>query len=490
MNQNSLFQNTKLRLTCYYAGVMGVILSICGLGVYEAIAHAHWMTLDREIESVAGALHDSLETVLQQPGKLEPDILRIIPDLCLIKSEKDEITPMVFIHNPKPKLKENNPNDELNCLPIIHPENSQELHRLAPYHHHDYFIRLLNNSGDLVAFTGTHHLDLFPHSQGEIWQTFRDKKKIRYRQYSLILHTRNQQNWGTLKLGRSLQDFDQYMTIVTLILVIGLPLALILVGFASWKLSGIAMEPIYYSYQQIQQFTADAAHELRTPLAAIRATVESTIRLEPLSENEAKETLKTVERQNYRLSELVKDLLLLSRMDQATVSLSKKSCCLNDLINDTHEELAAMGLNAEIFLKTEIRGTEPIYIIANEEQIYRVIFNLVINAIQYTPPGGQIILSLESRHQQAIIQVQDTGIGIPLNEQNRIFDRFYRVHSDRSRKTGGSGLGLAIVKAIIQAHRGSIEVESQPESGSTFTVRFPLKPTPTFITYSQGKLTN
>ena len=91
MNQNSLFKRTKLRLTCYYAGVMGVILSICGLGVYEAIAHAHWSTLNREIESVAGALHDSLETVLKQPGKLEPDVLRIIPDLCLIDSKKSDI---------------------------------------------------------------------------------------------------------------------------------------------------------------------------------------------------------------------------------------------------------------------------------------------------------------------------------------------------------------------------------------------------------------
>lgn len=276
------------------------------------------------------------------------------------------------------------------------------------------------------------------------------------------------------------------MTIVTLILVIGLPLALILVGFASWKLSGIAMQPIYYSYQQIQQFTADAAHELRTPLAAIRATVESTIRLEPLTETEAKETLKTVNRQNQRLSQLVKDLLL-SRMDQDTVSPSKKLCCLNDLINDTQEELAAMVLNAELFLTTDIRGEEAIYILGNEEQLYRVIFNLAINAIQYTPPGGNIILSLDSSHQQAIIQVEDTGIGIPLNEQSRIFDRFYRVHGDRSRKTGGSGLGLAIVKAIIQAHRGSIEVESKPGTGSTFTVRFPLKPNATFLPYSQGK---
>ncbi|MBD2482768.1 two-component system sensor histidine kinase RppB [Planktothrix sp. FACHB-1365] len=490
MNQNSLFKRTKLRFTCYYAGVMGVILSICGLGVYEAIAHAHWITLDREIESVAGALHDSLETVLKQPGQLEPDVLRIIPDLCFIDSKKTDDIRFVFTHYPNNKSNKNNiltnPNLEVNCLPILN-EKGKEFHRLAPYHSNYYLIRLFNNSGKLVAFTGTHHRDLFPRYQGEIWQTFTDKQGIRYRQYSLILHTRTQQNWGILQLGRSLQDFDQYMNVVTLIVVIGLPLALILVGFASWKLAGIAMQPIYYSYQQIQQFTADAAHELRTPLAAIRATVESTIKLEPLTEIEAKETLKIVDRQNYRLSQLVKDLLLLSRMDQDALPLPKKLCCLNDLISDLEEEIAVIVLNSELFVTTDIREKQPVYILGNEEQLYRVIFNLAINAIQYTPPGGEIILSLNSSHQQAIIQVKDTGIGIPLTEQSRIFDRFYRVHSDRSRKTGGSGLGLAIVQAIVQAHRGSIEVESQPGIGSTFTIRLPLKPTAPLVSYSKGK---
>ena len=490
MNQNSLFKRTKLRLTCYYAGVMGVILSICGLGVYEAIAHAHWSTLNREIESVAGALHDSLETVLKQPGKLEPDVLRIIPDLCLIDSNKSDIFPLIYTHYPNNKINKNNSlthsNSEFNCLPII-DQQGKKYHRLAPYHNNNYLIRLFNQSGKLVAFTGTHHRDLFPRYQGEIWQSFTDQQGIRYRQYSLVLHTRTQQNWGILQLGRSLQDFEQYMNVVTLTLVMGLPLALILVGFASWKLAGIAMQPIYFSYQQIQQFTADAAHELRTPLAAIRATVESTIQLEPLTEKQAKETLKTVERQNYRLSKLVQDLLLLSRMDQETISPSEKICCLNDLISDAQEELAAMVLNAHLSLKIEIAEKEPIYILGNEEQLYRVIFNLVMNAIQYTPPGGQIILSLNSSHQYAIIQVKDTGIGIPLTEQSRIFDRFYRVHSDRSRKTGGSGLGLAIVKAIVKAHRGSIHLESQPGIGSTFTVRLPLKQTATFVSYAKGK---
>lgn len=478
MNQNQLFHNTKQRLAFWYAGVMGVILSICGLGVYEAIAHAHWVTLDREIESVAGALHDSLETVFQSPGRLEPDLLRIIPDLCLVETQTSQKNLVIFIHNlpsKTPKEHQYNKPESMNpCLPI-QTEQNPAIHRLAPYHNRYYYIRLFNQSGHLIAFADRPKIGLSKMPEGEIWQTIVTKTGERYRQYSLILHTRNQENWGTLQLGRSLEDFDQYMTVVTLILFIGLPAALLLVVFSSWKLAGIAMQPIYQSYQQIQQFTADAAHELRTPLAAIRATVESTTQSEELTKLEAIETLKTVERQNQRLSKLVQDLLLLSRMDQQTFLQTKTVCCLNDLISDAQEELATLAMNAEILLTTEIRTEALIYILGNEEQLYRVIYNLILNGIQYTPSGGKIIVSLDANPQQAIIQVQDSGIGIPVNEQNRIFDRFYRVNSDRSRKTGGSGLGLAIVKAIVQAHQGSIEVESQPGIGSTFTVRFPLK---------------
>ncbi len=479
MNQNQLFHNTKQRLAFWYAGVMGIILSICGLGVYEAIAHAHWVTLDREIESVAGALHDSLETVFQSPGRLEPDVVRIIPDLCLVETQTSQKNLVIFIHNLPHKTQTETLNESKSvnpCLPI-QDEQNPVIHRLAPYHNRYYYIRLFNQSGDLVAFSDRPKIGLSKMPEGEIWQTIVTKTGERYRQYSLVLHTRNQQNWGTLQLGRSLEDFDQYMTVVTLILLIGLPAALILVGFSSWKLAGIAMQPIYQSYQQIQQFTADAAHELRTPLAAIRATIESTTQSEQLTKSEAIETLKTVERQNQRLSKLVQDLLLLSRMDQQTVLQTQTVCCLNDLISDAQEELTIIAMNADVLFITESRTEALIYVLGNEEQLYRVIYNLILNAIQYTPSGGKIILSLDSNPQQAIIQVQDSGIGIPINEQNRIFDRFYRVNSDRSRKTGGSGLGLAIVKAIVQAHQGSIEVKSQPGKGSTFTLYFPLKST-------------
>ncbi len=457
MKQNQLFQQTRWRLASWYAGVMGVILSLLGLGVYEAIDHAHQMTIDREIESVAGTLHDSLETVLKTPEELEPDVWRILPELCVIEFN-------VYCQT----------YTQLSSGDVRHFHSSPG-HQYNIFSRNYYYIRLFDRSGKLRARSGYQSPQFSSKFKNERWQTLEDDQGNRYLFYSTPLHTRNDEIWGTLQLGRSLQEFDEYLANVRLILALGLPLAMIGVAVASWKLAGIAMQPIYLSYQQIQQFTADAAHELRTPLAAIRATVESTLNLHPLSDPQARETLEVIERQNHRLSQLVQDLLLLSRMEQKTLSTSKTLCCLNDLISDTEEELAALALAYNVTLKTKNLTQKSVYVQGNEAQLYRVIFNLVTNGIQYTLPGGKVMIILDSYLHQAIIQVQDTGIGISPEDQPKIFDRFYRINSDRSRSTGGSGLGLAIVRAIIQAHQGTIEIQSEKGKGSIFTVKFPAK---------------
>jgi two-component Ni(II)/redox sensor kinase NrsS len=111
--------------------------------------------------------------------------------------------------------------------------------------------------------------------------------------------------------------------------------------------------------------------------------------------------------------------------------------------------------------------------LGHESQLYRLVSNLIANAIQYTSPGGSVLVSLEARDRTAIIAVKDTGIGIAPAEQNRIFERFYRVDSDRSRKTGGTGLGLAIAKAIVQRHQGQLSLGSEIGQGSLFTVSLP-----------------
>lgn len=237
------------------------------------------------------------------------------------------------------------------------------------------------------------------------------------------------------------------------------------------------MQPIYQSYRQIQQFTADAAHELRTPLAAIRATVESTLRLDRLDEAEARDTLKTVNRQNHRLSQLVKDLLLLSRMDRQTLAQKQHPCNLPDIISDIEEELAVLAMKADVTLIRDIRIKDSLFVTGDEQQLYRMVYNLVSNAIQYSNPGAEVKevrIMLDRWQQQAVIQVKDTGIGIAAEDRDRIFDRFYRVSSDRARSSGGAGLGLSIARAIVQNHNGSIEVESKLGQGSIFTIQLPL----------------
>jgi signal transduction histidine kinase len=168
---------------------------------------------------------------------------------------------------------------------------------------------------------------------------------------------------------------------------------------------------------------------------------------------------------HHRLSQIVKDLLLLCRMDQQALSVQRQPCCLNDLISDLVEEFEELASAANVKLTSDVRVHQPLYVTGDVEQLYRLVSNLIANAIQYTPAGGLVSVILDSSKDHALIQIQDTGIGIAPEEQTQIFARFYRVNSDRSRRSGGSGLGLA----IVQAHHGSIQVQSELGLGSTFT---------------------
>lgn len=444
MNQNKLFQQTRLRLALWYALVMALILSICGFGIYRAISHAHWMTLDRELESVAGTLHDTIELKLQKPGQLEPVIQQLLPNICVVAQS------------------------------CIQEQSISNRHILSAINQSNYYVRFYDNSGRLIAIAGSHPEELPKALNKELWQTLKDSKGNLYHQISFVLHTQSNRDWGYIQVGRSLADFKSYLVAVKLTLVFGLPIIMLLVGVASWLLAGLAMQPIYRSYRQVQQFTADAAHELRTPLAATQATVESALMMSHLHETEAREILRTTQRQNQRLTTLVTDLLLLTRLDRQSVPMQHEICCLDDIINDLIEEFAALAIAADITLTSSIRVSHPLNVIGNQDQLYRLFSNLIVNAIQYTTAGGKVTVCLDRNEYYAVIQVQDTGIGIPQPELTRIFDRFYRVNSDRSRSTGGSGLGLAIAQAIVQTHHGSLEVHSELGKGSTFTVNLPF----------------
>jgi signal transduction histidine kinase len=440
-------------LAGWYAAVMGLILGICGFVTYQVVINAYLSSVDQELKAVTETLHNGIEFNLQQPGILSPIAKQLLPDLC--PPEESCPAPIADKHEHR---------------------TSSGLHSLGAIYQGDYYIQFLNLSGKPVAVSGL-RLEGLPVTPGsELWQTLSDRNGDRYHQMSLELHTSDQQLWGYLQVGRSLKDVDNRLAALKTAFFIGLPIIVILVGGSSWWLAGLAMRPIYRSYQQMQQFTADAAHELRTPLTAILATVDSGLRMPVFTESETQEILKTIERQSSRFIELVNDLLLLSRLEQHTLLNQPRTVCLHDLIQDLVEEFSALAAASHIQLKANIQTAKPLHLLADEDQLYRLVTNLIVNAIQYTPRDGEIILALNSIDHHVVIQVQDTGVGIALADQRHIFDRFYRVNRDRSRQTGGSGLGLAIAKAIAQAHSGSLSVQSKLGKGSTFIVRLPLQP--------------
>jgi two-component system OmpR family sensor kinase len=447
MNQNKLFRLTRIRLALYYAIVMGLILSISVFGFYRAVFHAHVVALDSEIESVGGTLHDSIELKLQSPGRLEPFAHQLFPNL------------------------DNCGTGATNC---IQQQSDSKRHLLGIVTKTSYYIRFFDISGKLIATAGYYPEGLPDVFNQKTWQFLKDSKGKDYHQITLALHTQNYQDWGYMQVGRSLQEFNHYLDSVKLVSVLGLLIAMVMIAGASWWLSGLAMQPIYQSYRQIQQFTADVAHELRTPLAATGATVESALLMSQIDEEETRDILQTIQRQNQRLTTLIVDLLMLARLDKQSQKLQRENCCLNDIVSDLVEEFEAMANAAEVKLTSSIQVHQPLNIIGNADQLYRLFSNLIVNAIQYTPRGGEVTVFLDCNDYNAVIKVQDTGIGIPKHELTRIFDRFYRVNSDRSRSTGGSGLGLAIAQAIIQSHHGSIDVQSNLDEGSTFTIKLPF----------------
>ncbi len=455
MPTNRIFVQTRRRLAGLYTGSMGLILGLCGVGFYQAMVVSHWYELDQKLQSVAGILHDGVESSLQTPQTLTPEITQFLPNLCVQLTQPDG-----------------------SAAPCSFDSAQTERRLLGLARQEGYYVRFLSPTGTPLAsttpLTFEHTIDAQPWQGGAILDTTLADSGERYRRVLLPLHTQQDEAWGFLEVGRSLGELERHVVAVQLVLAIGLPVALIGVGATSWWLAGRAMTPVVGAYQNMQQFSADAAHELRTPLAAIQATVEAVLGQAQPSAAELRSTLSVIERQNQRLSKLVQDLLLLIRLDGAQAKATYQPCCLNELGEDLVEEYAHLALAASVTLTLAPRPGKKLMVLGNLDQLYRLVGNLVVNGIQHTPPQGQVTLKLSQDGSHGLIQVIDTGSGIPQADQPHIFNRFYRADSARSRQTGGVGLGLAIAQAIAQAHGGKISLDSQIQPGSCFTLRLPL----------------
>jgi signal transduction histidine kinase len=227
---------------------------------------------------------------------------------------------------------------------------------------------------------------------------------------------------------------------------------------------------LHQSFAQVRQFSADASHELRTPLTIIRGEIELALR-SPKTPEEYRSVLESTLEEIMRLTSIIDNLLMLAKADQGTYHANFSEVDLKALVDELYEDSEVLAESKNIHV--ELRAGEPITIVGDRLRLRQLMLNLIDNAIKYTPDGGTVKLSLEGHNGSAVFAVQDTGIGIPLEEQEKIFNRFYRVDKARSRELGGTGLGLSIARWIAELHRGTIGVQSEPNKGSTFTVTLP-----------------
>lgn len=218
------------------------------------------------------------------------------------------------------------------------------------------------------------------------------------------------------------------------------------------------------------RFVSDASHELKTPLASIKLLTDSILQND-MDPQTLREFVGDIGTEADRLTRMTQKLLALSKTDVKT-DVEKEIIFLAPTVEKVARMLSAQAESANITLVTDLSEDAPVLI--QEDDLYQIVFNLVENGLKYNRNGGTLTVTLSKDSENVYLSVADTGMGIPEDSIEHIFERFYRVDKARSRKTGGSGLGLSIVRTMVERNDGTIHVESQLNKGSVFTVSFPF----------------
>lgn len=380
-------------------------------------------------------------------------------------------------------------------------------------------VRILDTKGHILGTTDAFNelqipsISVTQPLHGVSWQgTVMASNGIRVRLYSTELIS-NGTLFGVIQVGQSLNPLDSTLDEIAEELLLIAPFALLLGLIGSYWLARHAFIPIYHltniaedisagdlhrrvpvpragdeiqllaitfnkmierlhkTFMQQRRFVADASHELRTPVAAIRSMTDVALAQPPQLE-ECLSVLSNVNGEAERLGGLIRDLLLLARSDEGQVSLEHELVRLDLLVSDVVATLEPLA--GERGIELLVATLEPATVRGDISRLIQCVINLLDNALAYTNAGGSVTLRVEIRNHCGCIVVKDTGMGMAPADRLHIFERFYRTDLARTRKTGGSGLGLSIVDWVIRAHEGSIHVESQEGQGSTFTLSIPL----------------
>nr|WP_278002861.1 HAMP domain-containing sensor histidine kinase [Nodosilinea sp. LEGE 06152] len=338
------------------------------------------------------------------------------------------------------------------------------------------YVRWYNAQGRLVRFFGASPPSQLEMSLGYLTVQSTDpllEKGIWLRQATLPVEGRTG-TLGYLQVATPLAETQQRLQQLQVALTLAVPIALGLIALTGWILSGFAMQPIRQAYQQLQRFTADASHELRSPISAILTNAQLGLLIAD-DNSRYHAPLENIVDSAKSMGALVNNLLLLARHQGQLAPESLKLTNLGDLLKNLVTQFVTLAEQQAIDLTYE-PPEQLIELWADPDLLRQAIENLLNNACKYTPAGGVILVRLMPYPDWAVVQIIDTGAGIPESDLPYVFDRFYRVDAQRSQDSGGFGLGLAIARQIVHAHSGRIHVASEVGKGSKFQIELPIKP--------------
>lgn len=220
-----------------------------------------------------------------------------------------------------------------------------------------------------------------------------------------------------------------------------------------------------------REFFSNASHELKTPITSIKGSAELLCSDLPISDNQRNELLTRIGLESERMNMLINDIIMISRMESGELSGECENVDISAVINESISEVKPLAEQDNLNINAEL---SPVVIFADKKDIRGLVSNLLVNAVKYNKQGGSVDVSLTSQAGQTVLTVRNDGEPIHPEHQRRVFERFYRVDSGRSKAVGGTGLGLSIVKHVVDTLGGTVSLESNAENGTTFTVRLPL----------------
>jgi heavy metal sensor kinase len=469
-----LFKTIKFKMTLWYVAILGIILSCFSLFLYFTLADSLYKGVDTKIRTMAEIVVSSTRSPLGGGTSMA--------DLDQIMTERFGIRPL------------------------------------------GRFIQILDESGR-IGDRSTNLRDvqipisvqtMKAASQGVItFETVQVMEKYSLRVVTMPI-MENEKMVGIVQVGSSLEGVEEALHQLLLILFIAVPAALLIASVGGLFLANKALRPVdaitriarrigsgdlsqririkrvndeigrlastfnemiaklEKSFRQVKRFTADASHELKTPLTILRGEVEVGLK-KKRGLKEYQQILASNLEEINRMSRIVEDLLTLSRADMGELTMEREEIELSALAREVWEDLQLLAKKKRIQLKFMDNGFTRVE--GDSLFLRQLILNLTENGLKYTRAGGEVAVRVKGDRDQGVVRllVTDTGVGIPQKDLKRIFDRFYRVDGARSRETGGTGLGLSICQWIAHAHEGRIAVESKVGKGSTFTVTLPMK---------------